>query len=145
VFFTARKLRVPVVFTNEQHGKLPEDSEVHRFMKDTRPRCTITEEDDADAGFAFGLSGPCGAGGKCQVASHHSGRAEDTVSYIDQMHRAATAAAQAAAATENFRKRSLWITAFCEGMAVPPMTREERVLSGEMRAHPDSHSLLTCR
>jgi hypothetical protein len=76
-------------------------------VKDTRARGAITEEDDADAGFTFGLSGPRGAGGKCQVASNYSGCTKDTVSHIDQMHRTATTAAQTAGTAEDFRKCSL--------------------------------------
>jgi hypothetical protein len=52
---------------------------------------------------------------------------------------------QAAGTAEDFRKGGLHITAFRESVTVPPMAREERVLSGEMRANPDRHGFLARR
>jgi hypothetical protein len=61
------------------------------------------------------------------------------------MHRAAAPTAQTAGSAEDFRKGSLHVAAFRESVTVPPMAREERILSGEMRANPDSHGFLARR
>src|SRR5580704_3061023 len=64
VFFAARELRIPVILTYEQKGKLPQHREVEGFVENARSRGTVAEEDDADRGLASALKGPRCAGGK---------------------------------------------------------------------------------
>ena len=87
--------RVEIVFADEQQRQLPDAGQVHGFVERAFPDRALAEETGGDRARAQTLVGQRDAGRQRQAASDDRVAAEETPRAIEDVHRAAAAAAAA--------------------------------------------------
>src|SRR5262249_14234528 len=86
---------VEIIFTDVNHGQIPQCGHVHDFVKKPLSQCAISEEADSDSAVALTFGGKRGAGGNAHASTHDRIGSEVSRVRIGNVHGAALALAVA--------------------------------------------------
>src|SRR5262245_9819455 len=145
VLFATREFCVAIILANEKRWQFPQRREVQGLVEYARAGGSVAEKDHADVLFAPGLGSPGCTRSEREVAAYNASGSEHAFRCVDEMHRAAAAAADTAVPSQNLRERRLDIGALSEHVTVAAMARKENVLRTEMRANAYSNRFLPGR
>ena len=133
-----------VVLDHEQDGQLPDRREVQRLVERALVRGAFAQERHGDAGLALHLARQRRADRRPHTLRDNA-RAGKIDRGVEDVHVAASAAAEARRLAENLRRHFLQVDAFGDRDMVRPMCRRDDVGRFEVGAHADRARLLSIR
>ena len=137
-----RPHRVEVVLAHEQNRQLPQSREVHRLVELALRDRALTEEACGHAPAALQLVGQCEPDGQRQAAADDRVAAVEAAWGVEDVHRAAAAAAAALDAAEHLGHDRLGRDAAGQRVAVLAVGGHDRVVRVERLHAADGHRLL---
>jgi hypothetical protein len=137
-----RELGEAVVLAHEHDRQLPQRREVHRLGPVPGLHGAVAEEHDGHLVAAAQATRERAAERHRHVAADHAGGAEQAVLDVDQVHRAAKAAAEAAFAAHQLRHHRVERGALRDRVPVRAVAAVDRVVVPELPADGRRHSLL---
>ena len=136
---------VEVVLDQEDDRQAPERRQVHRLAEVAGVGGAVAEHADGDRVLALVVGGEGEAGGDRQVAADDPVAAHEAVLAVEDVHRAAAAAAGAVDAAEELRHHPLGVGAAGDRVAVGAVGADQVVLVAHHRGGADDRRLLADR
>ena len=138
-----RELREAVVLADEDRRQPPQRGQVHRLGEDAALHGAVAEEHDCDRVASGEARSERAAQRERDVAADDAGGAEEAVLDVDEVHRAAEAAAESAFAAHQLGHDALERRAFRDRVTVRAMAAVDGVVVAQLRADADRDRLLT--
>ena len=136
---------VEVVLDQEEDRQLPERRQVHRLAEVAGVGGAVAEHADGDRVFALVVGGEREAGGDRQVAADDPVAAHEALLAVEDVHRAAAAAAGPVDPAEQLRHHPLRVGAAGDRVAVGAVGADQVVLLAHHRGRADDRRLLADR
>lgn len=136
---------VEVVLDQEEDRQLPQRRQVHRLAEVAGVGGAVAEHADGDRVFTFVLGGERQPGGDREVAADDPVAAHEAPLGVEDVHRAAAAAAGPVDAAEQLRHHPLGLGAAGDRVAVGAVGADQEVFVAHHRGGADDRRLLADR
>ena len=142
VLLVAARVHVVVVVLHHEHDReLPERRDVQRLVECALLRGAVAEEAEHDLALAADLGGPGRAGRVRDPLADDPGGPEEAALRVDQVHRAAVAAAEPVLAAVDLGHHRLRVGAERDRVAVTAVRRQHLVVGVQRRQRADDRRL----